>query len=72
MNLPSNRAQVEFLTHIQVSLSEGGFTASYKFALLLALADKAVEMADYVVRPRCPETETRGAERVRSGGPRPS
>jgi HNH endonuclease len=43
---PSDRAQVEFLTHIQRLLSEGGFTASYKFALLLALADIAVEMGD--------------------------
>lgn len=46
MSPPSERAQVEFLTHIQRLLSEGGFTASYKFALLLALADIAVEMGD--------------------------
>ncbi len=46
MALPSDRAQVEFLTHLQRVLTEGGFVASYKFALLLALADVAVEMGD--------------------------
>ena len=46
MTAPTDRVQVEFLTHLQRLLTEGGFVASYKFALLLALADIAVEMGD--------------------------
>ncbi|MDP6413265.1 MAG: HNH endonuclease signature motif containing protein [Arenicellales bacterium] len=41
--LPSPRQQVEFLQNIQRLLSEGQFTATYKFALLHALADICVE-----------------------------
>lgn len=40
---PSPATQVEFLAHVQRLLSEGQFTSSYKFALLHALADLAVE-----------------------------
>jgi len=43
---PTDHVQVEFLTDIQRLLSEGAFTAPYKFALLLALADIAVETGD--------------------------
>jgi 5-methylcytosine-specific restriction endonuclease McrA len=46
VSAPTDRAQVEFLAHLQRLLTEGGFTASYKFALLLALADIAVEMGN--------------------------
>jgi len=38
--------QIEFLTNLQRLLSEGSFVATYKFALLLALADIAVESGD--------------------------
>lgn len=38
--------QVQFLLKIQNLLTEGRFTASYKFALLLALCDLSVELTD--------------------------
>lgn len=40
---PSSSFQLEFLNYIQRLLDGGGFTATYKFALLMALADLAVE-----------------------------
>src|SRR5262249_21709923 len=43
---PSAEAQVAFLQNVQRVLAEGSFTATYKFALLLALADLAVERGD--------------------------
>jgi hypothetical protein len=46
MNGPTPEFQVEFLAKIQRLLSEGSFVASYKFALLLSLADLAVELGD--------------------------
>ncbi len=36
--------EVEFLLNIQKLLSEGLFTATYKFALLTALSDLSVEL----------------------------
>lgn len=39
---PSAAAQVRFLQQLQRILSDGGFVATYKFALLHALADLAV------------------------------
>jgi hypothetical protein len=44
--VPDPEAQVEFLIKVQRILSEGAFTATYKFALLVSLADLAVERAD--------------------------
>ena len=46
MNLPcpSPEAQLQFLSKLQRVFSEGDFTATYKFALLIALADLAVEL----------------------------
>ena len=41
---PSSEFQLEFLSKIQRLFSEGDFTATYKFALLIALADLAVEV----------------------------
>jgi len=43
--LPSDREQVRFLHGIQRILSEGSFVATYKFALLHALADLSVTHA---------------------------
>ena len=43
---PSADEQVRFLSNIQRILEEGDFSASYKFALLLALADISVETGD--------------------------
>lgn len=40
---PSEKTQLEFLAYIQRLLDEGDFTATYKYALLLALADLSVE-----------------------------
>ena len=41
---PSAEAQIAFLAKLQRLLTEGDFTATYKFALLVALADLAVEL----------------------------
>ena len=44
--LPSDREQLQFLKNIQRLLDEGSFVASYKFALLHALADLALLKGD--------------------------
>jgi len=41
---PSPEAQLQFLSKLQRIFAEGDFTATYKFALLIALADLAVEL----------------------------
>src|SRR5262249_59768874 len=41
-SIPTPEEQVQFLRNIQRLLAEGSFVASYKFALLHALADLAV------------------------------
>ena len=46
MNASNAVAQVAFLTNLQRLLEEGSFVATYKFALLLSLADLAVEKGD--------------------------
>ncbi len=43
---PTPEQQIEFLNNIQRLLAEGRFVASYKFALLQALADLSVEKGD--------------------------
>jgi hypothetical protein len=43
---PSPQDQIQFLVNVQRLLNEGLFVASYKFALLLSLADLCVEKAD--------------------------
>ena len=43
MSHPTSEQEVEFLVNLQRLLTEGQFVATYKFALLLALADIAVE-----------------------------
>ena len=43
--VPTAEEQIAFLANIQTLLDEGQFTASYKFALLIALADLAIESA---------------------------
>lgn len=43
MSIPSDERQLTFLTKLQRLFSEGDFTATYKFALLIALSDLAVE-----------------------------
>lgn len=43
---PTAEAQIQFVVNVQRLLDEGLFTASYKFALLLALADLSVEHGD--------------------------
>ena len=42
----SSDEQLQFLVNLQRLLDEGQFVASYKFALLLALADLAIEQGD--------------------------
>jgi len=44
--LPSAEDQLAFLFRIQRILTEGSFDSTYKFALLLALAELAIERAD--------------------------
>lgn len=46
MPVPTPQEQVEFLRKLQRLLTEGQFVASYKFALLRALADLAVLKGD--------------------------
>src|SRR4051812_40495500 len=46
MAAPSATEQVAFLRDLQRLLDEGQFVSTYKFALLLALADLAVEQGD--------------------------
>lgn len=46
MPAPTAADQIRFLTNIQRLLSEGLFTATYKYALLSALADLSVERGD--------------------------
>lgn len=43
VNPPSAEDQLTFLTKLQRLFAEGDFTATYKFALLISLADLAVE-----------------------------
>jgi 5-methylcytosine-specific restriction endonuclease McrA len=49
--LPSSDAHLAFLVKLQRLLSEGDFTATYKFALLMAFADISVERGHDDVRP---------------------
>jgi len=44
--LPTSDDQIRFLAQIQRVLNEGLFVATYKFALLLALADLSIEEGD--------------------------
>lgn len=41
---PTAEEQIRFLNNLQRLLTEGGFTSTYKFALLLALSDLCVEL----------------------------
>ena len=43
---PTADDQIQFMVNIQRLLDEGLFTASYKFALLLALAVLSIEQGD--------------------------
>jgi hypothetical protein len=43
---PTPADQIKFLTNLQRLLAEGLFTATYKYALLAALADLCVEHGD--------------------------
>ena len=42
MGIPEASEQLHFLTNIQRVLEEGNFVTTYKFALLMSLADYAV------------------------------
>jgi len=44
--IPTADEQIDFLTKLQRLLADGQFVATYKYALLLALADLAVETGD--------------------------
>ncbi len=46
MPAPTAAFQLEFLAKVERLLATGGFTATYKFALLIALANVAVERGD--------------------------
>jgi hypothetical protein len=41
---PAPEDQIRFLTNVQRLLAEGLFTATYKYALIAALADLSVEL----------------------------
>ena len=51
---PAADEQIRFLVNLQRLLDEGLFVASYKFALLLALADLSVEYGDDTGAPLSP------------------
>lgn len=44
MRVPAETFQLEFLSKIQRLFAEGDFTATYKYALLIAIADLSVEL----------------------------
>lgn len=46
MSVPSPERQIHFLQHVQRLFAEGEFSATYKYALILALAELAVERSD--------------------------
>jgi len=43
---PGDRGQLDFLQHVQRIFDEGEFVATYKFALLVALVELAIERGD--------------------------
>ena len=51
MKPPTSDEQIRFLVNLQRLLDEGAFVASYKFTLLLALADLSVEQGEDNGRP---------------------
>ena len=51
MRPPARAEQIRFLTNVQRLLAEGLFTATYKYALIAALADLSVESGDDSGRP---------------------
>ncbi|MBE0598266.1 MAG: HNH endonuclease [Desulfuromonadales bacterium] len=51
MKRPSSSDQLRFLTGLQRILEEGSFVATYKFALLMALADFAIQAGQDEVDP---------------------
>ncbi|HEY6183504.1 MAG TPA: HNH endonuclease signature motif containing protein [Terriglobales bacterium] len=56
MSAPTPEAQIKFLSCLQRLLAEGQFVATYKFALLVALADISVEDGDDSGNPLVVET----------------
>jgi hypothetical protein len=48
---PAPAQQIRFLTNVQRLLAEGLFTATYKYALIAALADLPVELGDDSGKP---------------------
>jgi 5-methylcytosine-specific restriction endonuclease McrA len=46
MTIPIAEEQLKFITNIQRILDEGAFVATYKFALIMAIADYAVKKGD--------------------------
>jgi len=62
---PSEAEQIRFLTNLQRILDEGLFTATYKFALLHALADLCVRVGDDSGGPLVLATEESSGEFVR-------
>lgn len=53
MQPPAPAEQIRFLRNVQRLLAEGLFTATYKYALLAALADRSVELGDDSGSPFC-------------------
>ena len=43
---PGDRGQLDFLQHVQRIFDEGEFVATYKFALLIALVELAIERGE--------------------------
>ena len=62
---PTPAEQIAFLGNIERLLSEGQFVATYKYALLIAIADLAVELGACLSVPR---DRDRGGFVLRQGG----
>jgi hypothetical protein len=58
---PTAEQQIQFLQHLQLLFEDGDFVATYKYALLMSLAELAVEIGD--TDGELPLTMTRIAEK---------
>jgi hypothetical protein len=63
---PGDRGQLDFLQHVQRIFDEGEFVATYKFALLIALVELAIERGDDTGAPAVDEYASRRKPGFRS------
>ena len=71
MQPPAPEDQIRFLTNVQRLLAEGLFTATYKYALIAALADLSVALVtSRAGRCGCPRLRLRRSSSSTTGGTR--